>query len=97
MAAAVGDPIKLLAKASAEARCPECNQKGMFEDILYLKQVDQLVKERCALKYALWQCDCCNPFDAVIVATGSCWQLNQTGMPQQTLSLEQEDQRVKAW
>ena len=46
MATALGDPVRLLSKASLEAKCPECQQKGMFEDIMYLKQVDQLVKER---------------------------------------------------
>lgn len=46
MSTMLGDPVKLLAKVSPEAKCPECQQQGMFQDIMYLKQVDQLVKER---------------------------------------------------
>ena len=48
MSTMLGDPVRLLAKASPKARCPECQQPGMFEDIMYLNQVDQLVKERQA-------------------------------------------------
>ena len=46
MGASLGNPVQLLAKASPKAKCPECQQPGMFEDIMYLNQVDQLVKER---------------------------------------------------
>lgn len=48
MGASLGNPVQLLAKASPKAKCPECQQPGMFEDIMYLNQVDQLVKERQA-------------------------------------------------
>ncbi len=46
MAASLGDPVKLLANAPEQAKCPECQQVGMFNGVIYLNQVDQMVKER---------------------------------------------------
>ena len=44
---AYGDPEKLLtAIVDSTANCPECEQAGMFEGAVYLKQVHQLVKQR---------------------------------------------------
>ena len=50
MATALGDPVKLLANCPKQAKCPECQQQGMFEGIIYLNQVDQMVRERYACK-----------------------------------------------
>lgn len=44
--ASLGDPQKLLARAPEEARCPECQLPGVFRGVIYLNQVDQMVKER---------------------------------------------------
>ena len=46
MAACLGDPVKLLANAPDQAKCPECQQESMFSGAIYLNQVDQMVKER---------------------------------------------------
>ncbi len=46
MAASLDDPVKLLANAPAQAKCPECQQTGMYSGVIYLNQVDQMVKER---------------------------------------------------
>ena len=47
--ASLGDPVKLLAGAPEEAKCPECQLTGVFKGVIYLNQVDQMVKERQAL------------------------------------------------
>ncbi len=44
--ASLGDPVKLLAGAPEEAKCPECQLTGVFKGVIYLNQVDQMVKER---------------------------------------------------
>lgn len=46
MTTALGDPVKLLANAPDQAKCPECQQTGMYNGVIYLQQVDQMVKER---------------------------------------------------
>ena len=50
MATSLGDPVKLLENAPKQAKCPECQQVGMFENVIYLNQVDQMVRERYALQ-----------------------------------------------
>ena len=47
--ASLGDPVKLLARAPVEAKCPECQLPGVFKGVIYLNQVDQMVKERKVL------------------------------------------------
>ena len=47
--ASLGDPVKLLARAPVEAKCPECQLPGVFKGVIYLNQVDQMVKERQVL------------------------------------------------
>ncbi|DBB11107.1 hypothetical protein WJX82_008515 [Trebouxia sp. C0006] len=57
MAASLGDPVKLLANAPAQAKCPECQQTGMYSGVIYLNQVDQMVKERFPVQWLGRQAD----------------------------------------
>lgn len=57
MATALGDPVKLLANCPKQAKCPECQQQGMFEGIIYLNQVDQMVRERFPVQWLGRQAD----------------------------------------
>ena len=42
-----GDPERVLAAiVDSNAKCPECEQAGMFKGAVYLEQVHQLVKQR---------------------------------------------------
>ncbi|KAL3142045.1 hypothetical protein ABBQ32_004677 [Trebouxia sp. C0010 RCD-2024] len=49
--ASLGDPVKLLAGAPEEAKCPECQLPGVFKGVIYLNQVDQMVKERFPVQW----------------------------------------------
>lgn len=40
------DPERVLAAIDSNAKCPECEQAGMFKGAVYLEQVHQLVKQR---------------------------------------------------
>lgn len=57
MAACLGDPVKLLANAPDQAKCPECQQESMFSGAIYLNQVDQMVKERFPVQWLGRQAD----------------------------------------
>lgn len=57
MTTALGDPIKLLANAPDQAKCPECQQTGMYNGVIYLNQVDQMVKERFPVQWLGRQAD----------------------------------------
>ncbi|KAL0021230.1 hypothetical protein WJX79_005078 [Trebouxia sp. C0005] len=53
----VWDPERVLAAIDSNAKCPECEQAGMFKGAVYLEQVHQLVKQRFPVQWLGRQAD----------------------------------------